>query len=191
MLSDRITLAVAHYYMSGTEANYRFDQGKISDIKLSYTSNFKSVSTLVQFTDLFQLAEFIEKSTKPTKSQAQEEAECTNMGLYELKSFRIGSIFVNQNIDGVFTSTSENIENIDISIYKDYKKFFKDVEETYYRVYSDDFKEYILSQNNYPPNIDIRKYINCGYIQTLFGPYVDKLKALFDTYKSNHKNNQI
>ena len=97
MLSDRITLAVAHYYMSGTEANYRFDYGKIDEIKLSYTSNFKSSATLLQFNDLFSLAEFIEKSTKPTKNQAQEEAECTNMGLYELKSFRIGSIFVNQN----------------------------------------------------------------------------------------------
>ncbi len=190
MLSDRITLAVAHYYMSGTEANYRFEQqAGVSEIKLSYTSNFKSVSTLLQFNDLRSLADFIEKSTKPTKNQAQEEAECTNMGLYELKSFRIGRIFVNQNINGVFVSTSENIENIDLSIYKDYKKFFKDVEETYYQVYSDDFKEYILNQNNYPPTIDIRKYINCGYIQTLFGPYVDKLKALFDTYKSNHKNN--
>jgi hypothetical protein len=192
MLSDRITLAVAHYYMSGTEANYRFEQQSgISEIKLSYTSNFKSVSTLVQFNDLKSLADFIEKSTKPTKSQAHEEAECTNMGLYELKSFRLGRIFVNQNTNGIFVSTSENIENIDLSIYKDYKKFFKDVEETYYHVYSDDFKEYILSQNNYPPTIDVRKYINCGYIQTLFGPYVDKLKALFDTYKSNHKNNQI
>jgi predicted hydrocarbon binding protein len=189
MLSDRITLAVAHYYMSGTEANYRFDYGKIDEIKLSYTSNFKSSATLLQFNDLFSLAEFIEKSTKPTKNQAQEEAECTNMGLYELKSFRIGSIFVNQNANGIFVSSSENIANIDLTIYKEYKNFFKQVEEVYYHVYSDDFKEYILSQNNYPPTVDIRKYINCGYIQTLFGPYVDKLKALFDTYKSNHKNN--
>ena len=115
MLSDRITLAVAHYYMSGTEANYRFDYGKIDEIKLSYTSNFKSSATLLQFNDLFSLAEFIEKSTKPTKNQAQEEAECTNMGLYELKSFRIGSIFVNQNANGIFVSSSENIANIDLS----------------------------------------------------------------------------
>ena len=69
MLSDRITLAVAHYYMSGTEANYRFEYGKVTDIKLSYTSNFKSGATLLQFNDLFSLAEFIEKSTKPIKKK--------------------------------------------------------------------------------------------------------------------------
>ena len=191
MLSDRITLAVAHYYMSGTEANYRYEQSSVSEIKLSYNSNFRSGDTLLQFNSLLSLAEFIENSTKPTKNQAQEEAECTNMGLYELKSFRIGSIFINQNASGIFTSTSDSIQQIDLTIYKEYKKFFKDVEETYYHVYSDDFNEYILNQNNYPPTTDIRKYINCGYIQTLFGPYVDKLKMLFDTYKSNHKNNQI
>ena len=63
MLSDRITLAVAHYYMSGTEANYRFEQqAGVSEIKLSYTSNFKSVSTLLQFNDLRSLADFIENA---------------------------------------------------------------------------------------------------------------------------------
>lgn len=186
MLSNRITLAVAHFYMSGTQNNYYFEQGEVTDIKMSYTSDFVDGARLVTFNNLKELATFIEGSTASTKNVALIEAECHNMGLYLLKSFRLGSMYIQQTADGRFTSTSNSIKPIDLSKYNEYLKFYNSVAGVYTNVY-DNIDEYILNQNNYPPTVDPRKYINCGYIQTLFKPYVDELIKLFDEHKNDHK----
>lgn len=185
MLSNRITLAVAHYYMSGTQNNYYFEHGPITDIKMSYVSELNPNSKLVTFKNLVELADFIDNSVPSSKNVAHSEADCYNMGLYLLKSFRIGGMYV-QNTGNEFTTTSDSMYGIDLNVYKDYIRFYKGVESVYFKVYLKEY-EYILNQNNYPPNEDPRKYIDCGYIEVFFKEWIDQLLKLFDAHKNDHK----
>lgn len=171
MLSDRISLVLAYNYLQGAENTY---QGvKVSDMKFAYQNAFIESKGL-QFVSasLTELARKIE-TLAPIMSVPQ--AECENMGLYELRSFNItwpdGSYAYLENVNG-WRTTAVKISGMTILDFTEYQSIYSDLLALYLQIYD---KEYIKEQNS---------YVDCLYIQRLFGPIIDKIKVLYEKYKT-------
>lgn len=168
MLTDRISLILAYGYLYGASTT----EGTISNIVFSYTNQFTTNTTSKKFNSLADLASQIDL-VAPIMSINQ--AECTNMGIYELKSFNIqsgkGTYGFVQNTTSGWKTTQSSFNAAVLDSFNQYQSTFNQAEELYNKVY---LQEYIQQQY---------QYIDCGYIQTLYGPIIDQIQILYQKYK--------
>jgi hypothetical protein len=171
MLSDRISLVLAYNYLQGAENTYQ--NVKVSDMKFSYQNAYLD-STGIQFVST-SLSELVKKIESLAPVMSVPQAECENMGVYELRSFNItwadGSYAYIENVNG-WRTTAAKINNMTIMDLDEYQGIYNDLLALYLQVYN---KEYIKEQNS---------YVDCHYIQRLFGPIIDKIKVLYEKYKT-------
>ena len=174
MISDRITLNLAYFYLKRIEQN----EGKISDILITVRTQevpvtkalkrFHSISDLKSFTDI----------VAPITSL--EEMTCARMNIYELKSFnvtkiigkKVGIIPVKNEIAIRKFKTRGEITKISMSdINEGYYPYFLDVDKNFRNL---NRNEYIKIQNT---------YIDCGYIDGDLTIDVSYLSKLYKKYK--------
>lgn len=171
MLSDRISLVLAYNYLYGAKNTYNNVQ--VTDMRFSYNNAFTDRSG-IQFTCL-SLDELVEKLESLAPIMSVPQAECENMGVYELRSFNIiwndGAKAYIENNNG-WRTTASIVDPMTIMDLDEYQGIYDDLETLYLQVYNE---EYIKQQNS---------YIDCHYIQRLFGPIIDKIKVLYEKYKN-------
>ena len=168
MLSDRISLILAYGYLYGASTT----EGTIGNILFSYTNKFTDVNKTKTFSTLDELASQIDL-VAPIMSINQ--AECTSMGIYQLKSFNAkpasGSYAYVRNTSSGWSTTQSGFNPMVLDSFNEYQTTFDQIKDLYSRVY---LQEYILKQYT---------YIDCGYIQTLYGPIIDQIQILYQKYK--------
>lgn len=182
MITDRISLNLAHLYL----VKFQAIEGPISNILFRKTLyDYPGTKLESSFNNLTDFKNWIDENA-PLSMFA--DIECLPLALYELISFNVtkninGSNTITQsdknvvaNDNRVFKTNSENINAAGLLLFNDsnesYVKTFKDLLHTFNQLKLD---EYIIIQKD---------YIDCGYIQTYFGKYVDDLLVLYKKYKN-------
>ncbi len=176
MLTDRISLELARSYLIGVKNTYPGCQ--ISNISFRYSNTFSEVKTTSVFVDdiglmLYRMDEIAPKMTLL-------DAECptlgiSTMGLYELRSFTLkfaegnSAILQNKGNIGqpVWYTSSSDILSITTEELNQYQQYYNEVAGLYLHVYDN---EYINKQLT---------YVDCKYIQILFGPIIDQINEKY------------
>jgi len=168
MLTDRISLILAYSYLYGASTT----EGTIGNIVFSYTNEFTTNNTTKSFSTLNSLASQIDLIA-PIMSINQ--AECAGMGIYELKSFSAlqssGSYAYVKNTNSGWNTSQSSFNAMVLDSFNQYQIIFDQADALYNKVY---IQEYIQQQF---------QYIDCGYIQTLYGPIIDQIQLLYQKYK--------
>jgi hypothetical protein len=176
MLTDRISLELARSYLMGVKSTY--SGCTISNISFRYANTFSEVKTTSVFVDDIGLMLYRMDQVAPKMTLL--EAECptspmSTMGLYELRSFTIkfseGNTAIVQNKGNIgqaaWNTSSSDVFRLTIDDLNEYQRKYSEVEMLYLHVYD---KEYIQKQLT---------YVECKYIQTLFGPIIDQINEKY------------
>jgi hypothetical protein len=171
MLTDRISLELALSYLTGVRDTYT--PCKIIDVMFSYTNAYTNSPKTWKALDLLDL-EFKIDVVAPKMTTL--EAECTTMGIYELRYFKVeftdGTYAILENRGsssvGGWVSNNQNIYGLTKVDLNEYQRKYNEVYNLYTHVYDN---EYINKQLT---------YVSCKYIQTLFGPIIDQINEKYN-----------
>lgn len=176
MLTDRISLVLAYSYLKGVKNTYAGCE--ILDASFRYSNSFsviKTTSGLVS--DLSKMPALIDELAPP---MTISDAECptlglSTMGLYELRSFTIqfntGNVAILQNKGNIgqpiWNTSSSDVFGLTIDDLNEYQQRYNEIANLYLHVYDN---EYINKQ---------LAYVDCKYIQILFGPIIDQINEKY------------
>jgi hypothetical protein len=171
MLTDRIALVLAYSYLAGVRDTYT--GCRISSIMFNYTNAYTDMSTSWNVQDLPALST---KINQVAPKMTVLEAECSTMGIYELRSFTVefedgsSSIIMNKGTSSVggWNTNSQNIYGLTKVDLNEYQRKYYEVYTLYTHVYDN---EYINKQLS---------YVSCQYIQTLFGSIIDQINEKYN-----------
>lgn len=180
MLTDRISLVLAYNYLKGVKDTYA--ASNVLDVTFRYSNNFsviKKTSTIIS--DLSNMPGLIDELAPP---MTISEAECptlglSTMGLYELRSFTIkfntGNSAILQNKGNIgqpiWNTSSSDVFGLTIDDLNEYQLRYNEITNLYLHVYDN---EYINKQ---------LEYVDCKYIQILFGPIIDQINEKYKNPK--------